>query len=131
MSARDAAKVECPAGHKYTPENTYIQAKGSRRCRACNREQMQAKRAQQKPAPTPPAPLERNWRDQAECLGMDVGLFFPTNQVARAAKDACRRCPVRQECLEWALETDTTDGIWGGLSAKARRRLAAERKAVA
>lgn len=31
-------KTECPQGHEYTPENTYVDPKGSRNCRTCSRE---------------------------------------------------------------------------------------------
>ena len=34
----NANKTECPQGHGYTPENTYINSKGSRECRECMRE---------------------------------------------------------------------------------------------
>ena len=33
----NGAKEECPAGHAYTVENTYIDPRGSRRCRTCKR----------------------------------------------------------------------------------------------
>lgn len=28
----------CPQGHEYTPENSYVHARGDRQCRACNRD---------------------------------------------------------------------------------------------
>lgn len=31
----NGAKTECPAGHPYNETNTYVDRKGSRRCRAC------------------------------------------------------------------------------------------------
>lgn len=31
----NALKSECPSGHPYTPENTYRNPNGSRKCRAC------------------------------------------------------------------------------------------------
>jgi hypothetical protein len=34
-SALCALKTECPSGHKYTPENTYLDPKGARHCRVC------------------------------------------------------------------------------------------------
>jgi hypothetical protein len=30
------AKTHCPSGHEYTPENTYLNRRGHRFCRACN-----------------------------------------------------------------------------------------------
>jgi Transcription factor WhiB len=42
-----------------------------------------------------------------------------------AAKAVCERCPVRGECLQWALDAgaDADYGIWGGLDEAERRRL--------
>ena len=33
------------------------------------------------------------------------------------------QCPVRPECLEYALEVRETHGIWGGLNEMERRAL--------
>jgi len=45
--ATNALKETCPAGHPYTPENTYMQS-GSRHCRACNNEAGKRYRERQK-----------------------------------------------------------------------------------
>lgn len=37
------------------------------------------------------------------------------------AKQVCRGCPVRRECLEHALAARETDGVWGGLTPEERR----------
>lgn len=37
-AAQQLAKTHCPAGHEYTDENTYVDKRGSRNCRACRRE---------------------------------------------------------------------------------------------
>lgn len=62
------------------------------------------------------------WRDEALCAQTDPDLWFPerdgdraTNNYA-AARAICARCPVRAECLEYALEQHLTDGMWGGLT---------------
>ena len=39
------------------------------------------------------------------------------------AKKTCLGCPVRHECLQYALDHDERFGIWGGLSERERRRL--------
>jgi WhiB family redox-sensing transcriptional regulator len=39
------------------------------------------------------------------------------------AKVVCRRCDVRDECLQWALESGQDHGVWGGLSEDERRTL--------
>ena len=37
ITAANAAKTHCPAGHSYSPENTRITRDGRRRCRTCDR----------------------------------------------------------------------------------------------
>lgn len=39
------------------------------------------------------------------------------------AKAICAQCPVRRQCLEWALETHQPHGVWGGLDEQERERL--------
>ena len=46
----------------------------------------------------------------------------------RIAKDICDVCPVKKECLQFALDTDEGEGIWGGTSERQRRRMRSERK---
>ena len=47
---------------------------------------------------------ERNWQDEANCLGVDPDLFFPERGAStREAKEVCRGCVVRVDCLEYAL----------------------------
>jgi hypothetical protein len=42
----DANKTACPAGHDYTPENTYvIPSTGARQCRTCRTDRDRARRA--------------------------------------------------------------------------------------
>lgn len=42
------AKTHCPIGHEYSPENTYINSKGHRNCRACARDSSKRRRAAMK-----------------------------------------------------------------------------------
>ncbi|MCZ4096734.1 WhiB family transcriptional regulator [Streptomyces sp. So13.3] len=75
-----------------------------------------------------------NWRHRAACRAEDPELFFPVGSSGPAllqiqqAKAVCRRCPVREECLSWALEAGQDAGVWGGLSEDERR--AAKRRAA-
>ena len=72
--------------------------------------------------------LERDWQDQANCLGVDPDLFFPERGAStREAKEVCRGCQVRTQCLEYALMNGEKFGIWGGLSERERRRLRRQR----
>lgn len=71
---------------------------------------------------------DRAWQDQANCLGVDPDLFFPERGAStREAKEVCRGCVVRNDCLEFALENGEKFGIWGGLSERERRRLRRQR----
>jgi WhiB family redox-sensing transcriptional regulator len=66
-----------------------------------------------------------NWRRQALCAGHpDRGAWFADDaDVARRAMAVCRACPVRPECLAFALTTRQHEGIWGGTTPFERRRL--------
>ncbi|WP_276319876.1 WhiB family transcriptional regulator [Egibacter rhizosphaerae] len=64
------------------------------------------------------------WAAHAKCLQADPETFFPEKGGStREAKRICGECPVRNECLEHALENDERFGIWGGLSERERRKL--------
>lgn len=68
-----------------------------------------------------------SWMDQAICPETDPELFHPETAghayIVREAKAVCARCPVRDECLEYALAIDERWGIWGGLLPSERDRL--------
>ena len=69
------------------------------------------------------------WHDRANCKGANADLFFPERGAStRTAKSICRECPVRAECLEFALSSGEKFGIWGGLSERERRRVRRERQ---
>lgn len=70
-----------------------------------------------------------NWRDRALCAHTDPEAFFPEKGGStREAKKICATCPVRDECLDYALKHDEKFGIWGGLSERERRRLKRRRR---
>ena len=74
-----------------------------------------------------------DWRHRAACIDAPPNLFvdaadgdqpsqepyFPTAKHLRY----CDPCPVRTECLAYALDTRQDYGIWGGLSSYQRRQL--------
>ena len=69
-------------------------------------------------------PDEKGWQRYANCLGVDPDLFFPERGAStREAKEVCRGCVVRQECLDYALAHGEKFGIWGGMSERERRRV--------
>ena len=66
----------------------------------------------------------RAWQMRANCMGVDPDLFFPERGAStREAKEVCRGCVVREDCLEYALANGEKFGIWGGMSERERRRL--------
>ncbi|HEX2240626.1 MAG TPA: WhiB family transcriptional regulator [Actinomycetota bacterium] len=76
---------------------------------------------------------EAEWRQKAACLEYPAVIFFglddnetPAERRAREdrAKSICSGCDVRQECLEYALETKEPYGIWGGLTEIERKAYA-------
>jgi WhiB family redox-sensing transcriptional regulator len=66
------------------------------------------------------------WMSLGACRSEDPGLFFPVSSAAAAlaqvnsAKAVCARCPVRANCLSYALITGQDEGIWGGTTAAER-----------
>jgi WhiB family redox-sensing transcriptional regulator len=71
-----------------------------------------------------------SWQDRAACRGMDVLLFFGPDDEPRQpreireakAKAVCKLCPVRVQCLDYALRNSIRHGIWGGLNEEERAR---------
>lgn len=58
------------------------------------------------------------------CAQTDPEAFFPEKGGSpREAKAVCGRCWVKDECLRYAMAHDERFGIWGGLTARERRRL--------
>lgn len=70
-----------------------------------------------------------DWRHDAACRDVDPELFFPIGNTGPAllqieeAKSVCRRCPVSEPCLYWAIDTGQDAGVWGGTSEDERRAL--------
>lgn len=72
--------------------------------------------------------LVTDWRAHAACSGYPNTLFFPSSEGAddatiEKAKAICAVCPVVEDCLQYALETNQRSGIWGGTSEKERKSL--------
>ncbi|MGW8700139.1 WhiB family transcriptional regulator [Streptomyces eurythermus] len=71
---------------------------------------------------------DTSWQPHGVCHGMDPedadATFFPLprdHEAIADAKELCGPCPVRRDCLNYALENDLKDGIWGGLTEAERR----------
>lgn len=76
-------------------------------------------------APANPNPADTEpWMDFSLCKEIGGDVFFPEKgESTKPAKRVCQACPVRSECLEYALRNDERFGIWGGLSEQERRKL--------
>ena len=67
--------------------------------------------------------LDQDWRAAARCSQFDPDLFFAPGAIEhKEAKRICRDCPVRVECLRYAMSTPVDHGIWGGMTERERRR---------
>jgi WhiB family redox-sensing transcriptional regulator len=79
--------------------------------------------------------IDHTWRVDARCAGADTEIFYPPrdkalyNRVAAKAKVFCNGpkgtspCPVRANCLWFAVTTDEQHGVWGGMSHRERNAL--------
>lgn len=77
----------------------------------------------------PDARLDVNWWASAACATVGGDLWFPkVGAPADDAKLVCRGCPVRVECLEYAVSRPELEGVWGGASYRERRDLRAARQ---
>lgn len=61
---------------------------------------------------------------QAACRNLPTELFFPTDKddvTAERAKAVCARCPVRRDCVAYAVADPEVYGIWGATTERQRR----------
>jgi WhiB family transcriptional regulator, redox-sensing transcriptional regulator len=85
---------------------------------------------------TPPELTESpSWTMRALCvLAVWKGIaspdaWFPvrgdeaSRKTARVAYAICAACPVRAQCLDWAINTRQVHGIWGGMGQHNRRQI--------
>lgn len=82
--------------------------------------------------PQPSSGLSTDWQEHGLCRATDSAVFFapphfehkPEREAREAkAKAICVECPVRTQCLEWALAIREPHGVWGGLSETERRQI--------
>lgn len=72
-----------------------------------------------------------SWRDRALCAQVGGDFWFPEGGPGRDAKRICNGdpaagtapCPVKAQCLEYAVANGEHWGVWGGTGEKERRRI--------
>ena len=73
-----------------------------------------------------------SWMLKAKCREAASSEFFPSDGVGvERARRMCAECPVKAECLEYALTYRIDHGVWGGCSERERRRLLRRRRVTA
>ena len=70
--------------------------------------------------------MDRLWMRDALCAQSSPDLWFPEGQLREdnaEARRICKKCPVIEDCLAYALANNEDQGIWGGLAANERKLL--------
>lgn len=75
---------------------------------------------------------ELDWQMYAACrprAGAEVRIqralgnrFFPDHAPSVDVVRSCKTCPVREQCLQWALENNE-EGYWAGTSTVQRQKM--------
>ena len=71
------------------------------------------------------------WMEQGACRGFDAEQFFPDvgaprSQTRFIVEQFCNVCPVKQSCLNFALDNYEL-GIWGGTTTRKRKDIRSKR----
>ena len=69
------------------------------------------------------------WMDEGACRDLKTDAFFgDTNSPKKSAvaKAVCSACPVRQQCLDYAIRNLEMFGVWGGHTTSERKKLRKE-----
>jgi WhiB family redox-sensing transcriptional regulator len=71
-----------------------------------------------------------DWRHSARCRDEDPETLFVQGAMQRDAREVCKACPVRTECLAHALDNRIRFGVWGGMTERERRAVLKRRPDV-
>ncbi|MGW4563957.1 WhiB family transcriptional regulator [Streptomyces sp. NPDC004561] len=74
---------------------------------------------------------DQQWGAYAVCRSTSPDELFVEDAAQNRAKALCSGCPVRTECLAFALDCRIEHGIWGGMTERERRALLRRRPTVA
>ena len=91
-----------------------------------------------------------DWKRKGKCVkdGVPPDYFFPIAPAGRSSGGTLderqaevakychglednKPCPVRVECLNYALNTKQDDGVWGGTTENERARIKRQRRRIA
>jgi len=57
-----------------------------------------------------------DWVDKADCKNVPIEIFFPNQGGStQLARRICATCPVRQQCINYAIANHIEYGVWGGM----------------
>ena len=75
--------------------------------------------------------LSTKWMQLGNCANKkETATFFPSDGAGvKVAQELCEGCPVKAECLNYAIEHHINHGVWGGASERQRRRVHSQRRA--
>ena len=74
-----------------------------------------------------------SWKFEGLCTQVGADPFFPDHQgsvSSKLAQGLCKQCPVRQRCLDYAMDFERgmghsrRYGVWGGTTPRQRLDLA-------
>ena len=68
---------------------------------------------------------DQTWAAQAACATVEPDQLFGKGAEQRDARSLCFSCPVRMECLAEALNSESSFGVWGGLTERGEAGAAA------
>ncbi|MFD5626662.1 WhiB family transcriptional regulator [Streptomyces sp. NPDC127072] len=71
-----------------------------------------------------------SWAARGVCRTGDPEELFVEGAAQNRAKAVCTGCPVRTECLAYALDHRIEHGVWGGMTDRERRGLLRRRPTV-
>jgi WhiB family transcriptional regulator, redox-sensing transcriptional regulator len=76
--------------------------------------------------------MTTEWMADGHCATQPPSLFFPSDGAGvEKARKVCATCPMRTQCLEYALVNRVDHGVWGGTSERQRRRILKSRRLAA
>ncbi|MGW3866004.1 WhiB family transcriptional regulator [Streptomyces sp. NPDC005047] len=73
---------------------------------------------------------DTDWSTQGRCRTEPPDTLFVQGAEQNRAKSLCTGCPVRTDCLAYALDERIEFGIWGGMTERERRALLRRRPTI-